>query len=219
MFFITPDTPKPVEVFAAPISTIASSPREKRKYDEAFNIAQNVDSYYPKRNQRACDRCRLRKAKCSGGKSCEKCKKDGVICTTNRSAKMDQKPPSVAYVQMVESQRDFLLRALGKLSKIQKPSRADVEKIILELHAPMRTDEENAADANKEKLMAANDITEMLRQQSTSSLDCENRPEEQPPAFEELYNGLTDMENWSTLLSDPWDSLTNMLELDATHAT
>ncbi|KAL9616364.1 MAG: hypothetical protein Q9160_008758 [Pyrenula sp. 1 TL-2023] len=219
MFFIAPDIPKPPELLIAPVPTDVSSTREKRKHDEAFDTPQSVDNYYPKRNQRACDRCRLRKAKCSGGRCCEKCKRDGVICTTNRSTKSDQKAPSVAYVQMVESQRDFLIQALGKLSKLQKPSRADVEKIIHDVHTPTREDLGNPADPREEKSMVTNDTAETLGQQSAYMPDLVTYPEEPSQDFDELYQGLSEMEDWSTLLNDAWNSFPNMLETNTNHAT
>jgi hypothetical protein len=59
----------------------------------------------------------LKKARCqwSRGKICDKCKRDGVICTTNRESKREPKTPNAAYVQLVESQRDCLLRAISRI--------------------------------------------------------------------------------------------------------
>ena len=113
MFFIVPDRKGP-DVESTPASDTASSPPHNQKRQRLSPEAEDVAGYYPKRNQKACDRCRLKKARCSGGRICEKCKRDGVICTTNRESKRDPnaKPLNAEYVHLVESQRDALLNAL-----------------------------------------------------------------------------------------------------------
>ncbi|KIW12956.1 hypothetical protein PV08_08143 [Exophiala spinifera] len=113
MFFIVPDCKNPKgDPSSAPGTS--SSPSEAPKRQRTSPESEEVAGYYPRRNQKACDRCRLKKARCSGGKICEKCKRDGVICTTNRESKRDPttKPPNAEYVHLVESQRDALLNAL-----------------------------------------------------------------------------------------------------------
>ena len=84
--------------------------------------AEAIASYYPKRTPKACDRCRLKKARCSGGKVCEKCKRDGVICTSERESKREPKAPNAEYVHLVEAQRDSLLRALNRICKDGVPN-------------------------------------------------------------------------------------------------
>ncbi|KAJ9497989.1 hypothetical protein H2202_006592 [Exophiala xenobiotica] len=113
MFFIVPDR-KASGVEPTPASNTSSSPSHNQKRQRLSPEAEQVAGYYPKRNQKSCDRCRLKKARCSGGRICERCKRDGVICTTNRESKRDPnaKPLNAEYVHLVESQRDALLSAL-----------------------------------------------------------------------------------------------------------
>ncbi|KIW38124.1 uncharacterized protein PV06_10084 [Exophiala oligosperma] len=114
MFFIVPDCKNPNGGDSSTAPGSSSSPSESQKRQRTLPEEDEVAGYYPRRNQKACDRCRLKKARCSGGKICEKCKRDGVICTTNRESKRDPttKPPNAEYVHLVESQRDALLSAL-----------------------------------------------------------------------------------------------------------
>ncbi|KAL6251178.1 hypothetical protein RBB50_001386 [Rhinocladiella similis] len=113
MFFIVPACKESNDDCRAKPGT-SSPPSEAQKRQRLSPETEEVAGYYPRRTQKACDRCRLKKARCSGGKICEKCKRDGVICTTNRESKRDPatKPPNAEYVHLVESQRDALLNAL-----------------------------------------------------------------------------------------------------------
>ncbi|KIW32005.1 uncharacterized protein PV07_03587 [Cladophialophora immunda] len=116
MFFIVPER-KGSNPPASPVSDDPSASPPQRKRQRLSPEAEEMSGYYPKRTPKACDRCRLKKARCqwNAGKICDKCKRDGVICTTNRESKREPKPPNAAYVQLVESQRDCLLRAIGKI--------------------------------------------------------------------------------------------------------
>ncbi|KAH0844766.1 hypothetical protein AYO21_01912 [Fonsecaea monophora] len=116
MFFIVPER-KSSNQPASPNSDDPSASPPQRKRQRLSPEAEETSGYYPKRTPKACDRCRLKKARCqwSAGKICDKCKRDGVICTTNRESKREPKPPNAAYVQLVESQRDCLLRAITKI--------------------------------------------------------------------------------------------------------
>ncbi|KIX05006.1 uncharacterized protein Z518_05878 [Rhinocladiella mackenziei CBS 650.93] len=114
MFFIVPE-PKPQNSVPTPHPEDSSQSPHSQKRQHLSPEEEESAGYYPKRTLKACDRCRLKKARCSGGKICEKCKRDGVICTFNRESKREPKPPNAAYVQLVESQRDSLLRALSKI--------------------------------------------------------------------------------------------------------
>ncbi|EXJ68218.1 uncharacterized protein A1O5_08833 [Cladophialophora psammophila CBS 110553] len=116
MFFIVPERKGSNPPPSPPLDDPSASPPQ-RKRQRLSPEAEEISGYYPKRTPKACDRCRLKKARCqwSVGKICDKCKRDGVICTTNRESKREPKPPNAAYVQLVESQRDCLLRAIGKI--------------------------------------------------------------------------------------------------------
>ena len=116
MFFIVPERkassqpPSP----AVDESTTLSPPTKRQRLSPETD---ETAGYYPKRTPKACDRCRLKKARCqwNNGKICDKCKRDGVICTATRESKREPKPPNAAYVQLVESQRDCLLHAVSKI--------------------------------------------------------------------------------------------------------
>lgn len=94
-----------------------SAPKRKRRItEENIKDVGQVHSYYPKRIPRACDRCRLKKTRCSGGKICSRCKNDGVVCvTTTSNPKKEDSGRSSEYVHLVESQRDQLVQALQKV--------------------------------------------------------------------------------------------------------
>lgn len=94
-----------------------SAPKRKRRItEENSEDVEQVHSYYPKRIPRACDRCRLKKTRCSGGKICSRCKNDGVVCvTTTSNPKKEDTGRSSEYVHLVESQRDRLVQALQKV--------------------------------------------------------------------------------------------------------
>lgn len=212
MFFITPERSIPVNHIAHPLVEIRSEVPDKRKYDEAFNIPNCVDSYYPKRNQRACDRCRLRKAKCTGGDVCEKCRRDGVICTTNRSPKNEQKPPSATYVQMVESQRDLLIQTLQKLSKSQDNSKPDLEKIIRELHMPSSAGREEREPSHRDLPTPINSTAPALTLQDRHTVGSEPPTQDPSQELHGLSNELLEMDNWLQLWDDPWDPSNNLFQ-------
>lgn len=119
MFFITPQSSeRPTAAPTAPenVQDDSALRRKRKAVDEENRQDQGrVHSYYPKRISRACDRCRLKKTRCSGGKICERCQHDGVVCVTTLKPKSDEHGKSSGYVQLVESQRDRLLQALQKV--------------------------------------------------------------------------------------------------------
>lgn len=212
MFFIPPDGPRPVETLALPLVTNEPNLQHKRKYDEAFSFTNDVSCYYPKRNQRACDRCRLRKAKCTGGDFCEKCRRDGVVCTTNRNPKHDQKPPSAAYVQMVEAQRDFLIRTLEGLSRSEGPSKPDVEKIIRDFRMPSDAQLDEKELCHSSDFMASNNSGEELVLPSACNVNPGVSALNLSQETNELSNKTSEMDDWLTLLDDPWGPFANALE-------
>jgi hypothetical protein len=110
----------------------------------------------------SCDRCRLKKARCSGGPApCNKCKRDRVICIISKdkskqylgsplkydpglisSSELDTQPKSPEYVRMVESQRDLLLKAVHELRQKSKAceqtganwdAASDINRVLQEL--------------------------------------------------------------------------------------
>jgi hypothetical protein len=93
------------------------SPRPAKRQRISSTNLDDIAAYYPKRTPKACDRCRIKKARCqwSRGKTCGKCQRDGVICTTERESKRGPKALSPEYVLLVESQRDCLLRAVSQI--------------------------------------------------------------------------------------------------------
>ncbi|OCT51828.1 hypothetical protein CLCR_09026 [Cladophialophora carrionii] len=116
MFFIVPERKASNTPASPPSESPSGSPRPAKRQRMSPD-SDDASGYYPKRTPKACDRCRLKKARCqwTRGKICDKCKRDGVICTTNRASKREPKTPDAAYVQLVESQRDCLLRAISRI--------------------------------------------------------------------------------------------------------
>lgn len=152
MFFIVPErkSPNPLPATPSEESSTSLPPQKRQRLSPEPEV---TSGYYPKRVPKACDRCRLKKARCSGGKICDKCKRDGVICTTNRESKREPTQPNAAYVQLVESQRDCLLRALnGLIQSGLSQDRAALAKTLQELgirvedlkRAPRQKDAEGA---------------------------------------------------------------------------
>ena len=93
------------------------SPSKKGSKCASISAEVETAGYYPKRTPKACDRCRMKKARCSAGEPpCAKCKRDGVLCVTasedTRFSKLRQSPE---YIRMVESQRDLLVSAVRRL--------------------------------------------------------------------------------------------------------
>ena len=134
MFFTVPESKHAELSSSAPSDGKSPSPQGIKRQRVSPETEDKTCGYYPKRTPKACDRCRLKKARCqwnSNGKICEKCKRDGVICTTNRESKREPKPPNAAYVQLIESQRDSLLRAISTIMEGGLSNdRAAVAKIL-----------------------------------------------------------------------------------------
>lgn len=132
MFFTVPgqkDQPASLTSAAATTTTKAAEPPNKRRHstlDEREGSRRASDSHC-KRSARACDRCRLKKAKCSGGSICGKCRRDGVVCVTTLVPRKDEYLQCPEYVHLVESQRNQLALALQKVLEARKPS--DITKM------------------------------------------------------------------------------------------
>ena len=116
MFFIVPNkTHQATDDDKAKTTLPAQQAETTKRRKRAVAEPEETASYYPKRNPKACDRCRLKKARCTGGRLCARCRQDGVVCTTTRDSKKPSMPPNPAYVHLVESQRDQLVQALSKI--------------------------------------------------------------------------------------------------------
>lgn len=113
MFFIVPKNTTSFQssTVTTPSSLAASASKGKKVAIDPEEVA----SYYPKRITKACDRCRLKKARCSGGQLCKRCERDGVVCVTSRNSKRPALPQNPRYVHLVESQRDQLVQALCQI--------------------------------------------------------------------------------------------------------
>lgn len=134
MFFIAPKCPdRPQPPPSAPEIGL-EQPISKRKRlgpEEAHDIPEAALNYYRKRSVRACDRCRLKKTKCSGGKICARCKQDGVVCVTTSISQKGDSAQNPRYTQLVESQRDQLARALQHILQNCDPSVSTKLKSLL----------------------------------------------------------------------------------------
>jgi Fungal Zn(2)-Cys(6) binuclear cluster domain len=112
MFFITPQNRDAYHSSGEVIPPTHDEPANKRKRG---TLAQDVASYYPKRVPKACDRCRMKKLRCSGGQLCAQCRQDGVVCVNTQPSKKGMIQNNPAYVQLVESQRDQLVQVLRQV--------------------------------------------------------------------------------------------------------
>jgi Fungal Zn(2)-Cys(6) binuclear cluster domain len=151
MFFIVPQAPPP------------GSPEDSSSRSSPHSLRTNapddaVACYYPKRTPRACDRCRLKKARCSVIRgACIKCKRDGVVCVTSAPTKPDSKIKNPEYVHMVEGQRDLLVQALHKIWKTSRSGSANAEQ---ELNTILEEIDANQIDIRSKTTSGAD---EMLR--------------------------------------------------------
>lgn len=115
MFFITPQEEHLVS--SSDFVNGQSHSKKRKQHHELELQAANemISGYYPRRTPKACDRCRVKKVKCSGGKLCKRCEFDGVVCTsTGNSATEDASVGSRQY-HLVEHQRDRLLEILSEI--------------------------------------------------------------------------------------------------------
>ena len=155
MFFITPQRRQPPNKTTNGAQSATEESCSKRKRVEPVETTTQHDQshgYYPKRVSRACDRCRLKKTRCSGTKVCDRCRRDGVVCVVTSAPKKNDLAQHPRYVQLVESQRDQLARALQQL--LQNDNSMDSSKVkglLAEMGIAaenLRVDEETSPDAS-----------------------------------------------------------------------
>ncbi|KPI37508.1 uncharacterized protein AB675_4011 [Cyphellophora attinorum] len=116
MFFITPQKEHLVYASETGHEHGPSKKRRHQHYQPEPPSTQDVASgYYPRRIPKACDRCRLKKVKCSGGKLCKRCELDGVVCITTLNSEVEQGPVEARQYHLVESQRDRLLQIISEI--------------------------------------------------------------------------------------------------------
>lgn len=114
MFFQVPP-PRARAASAEPVSHQADDTPPGSKRPRTIDL--EVDDAHHPRNPRACDRCRVKKSRClPDGRSCKRCKLEGAICTKSHTSTAAPKfRTTPAYVQMLEGQRDTLVRAIRQL--------------------------------------------------------------------------------------------------------
>lgn len=111
MFFITPQREQSSRIDRFDLEQEPSKKRKKPDQQQQHND-EFTTGYYPKRAQKACDRCRLKKVKCSGGKLCKRCESDGVVCITASNPIKQETPVDYRRYHLATSQRDRLLEIL-----------------------------------------------------------------------------------------------------------
>ena len=112
MFFIVPDKKdEDIKGGEGSLEVLEETPNKRKR----ANVVEEVPSYYSRRVPKACDRCRVKKIRCTGGSLCQRCKQDGVVCVTSQESKKGNIQHNPAYVQLVESQRDQLAQALQQI--------------------------------------------------------------------------------------------------------
>jgi hypothetical protein len=131
MFFIVPEKTEQNDHTLDDVPQGLNLTSNKRKKPSP---AVEAASYYPRRIPKACDRCRIKKSRCSGGQLCAKCKQDGVVCVTTTASKKGTLPQNPAYVHLVESQRDQLAQALHKILKSEEtPASSKLRSTLAEM--------------------------------------------------------------------------------------
>ncbi|PYI10967.1 hypothetical protein BO78DRAFT_448470 [Aspergillus sclerotiicarbonarius CBS 121057] len=68
-----------------------------------------------KRVYKACDRCRVKKAKCNGLRPCVRCKSDNAICFYGTRHKAHEKSYPTGYAEALERQHEWLVDGLQQL--------------------------------------------------------------------------------------------------------
>ncbi len=138
MFFIPPSRKSSRSY--EPDSNGADEPAESaQKKARLFRASDDSGGYYPKRVAKACDRCRLRKVKCSGGSICERCVVDAVVCVKSSDLTNDPTPINPARMRLAESQRDRLVQILFKIMQRQDENEAaNTQEILTSMGLPVQ---------------------------------------------------------------------------------
>ncbi|KAF5587105.1 dienelactone hydrolase family [Fusarium subglutinans] len=93
-----------------------------------------------KKALRACDRCRLRKTKCSGFPPCTRCQRDGFVCTTENEPKKEFRRLSSGYTEVSQTrdaaftatiQRLYLMVRNGETWDFDEPELDDRGELIV----------------------------------------------------------------------------------------
>ena len=125
MFFIAPRNESQADHGGPNGAHDPIRPPTKRK--RLFEAHGDFAGYYPKRVPKACDRCRVKKVRCSGGVICARCEADAVICVTSAATAKDTAPVNPEQLHLVESQRDRLVEILSKI--LQRQDEAEAAKL------------------------------------------------------------------------------------------
>lgn len=131
MFFIVPTTgEQPASTFTSTEGTDHITSHGKT---QSQDLAQGdlTLTHDRRRTPKACSRCRLKKTRCSGGKICERCKRDGAVCVTIDNARRGNHTQKPEYIQLVESQRDQLVLALRQVLRNESTTDSDRLKSTL----------------------------------------------------------------------------------------
>lgn len=74
-----------------------------------------------KRVGKACDLCRIKKAKCDGKKPCSRCIADNKLCAFSDRRKSKDKPHPSGYIELLETRIELLTKSLLKIVTLAEP--------------------------------------------------------------------------------------------------
>lgn len=89
-----------------------------------------------KRVQRACDACRIKKAKCDGDKPCLRCANEKQVCTYTQCKKPTGRVFSSEYVELLESKVNLLTSSLSILVTALNKGE-DVSRVVQVADSPI----------------------------------------------------------------------------------
>ncbi|EXA29029.1 hypothetical protein FOVG_19405 [Fusarium oxysporum f. sp. pisi HDV247] len=95
-------------------SSSTKSVKPMHRTSKQASPSAGIDSRY-RRAWKACERCRMKKAKCDGEFPCKRCKDDDLVCAAGIRKKMKYKKLSQGYAEILENTQFALIVTIHKL--------------------------------------------------------------------------------------------------------